>query len=258
MDNCILSTTNLQIGYGKKIVVSDINIEVEKGKITSIIGPNGSGKSTLLRVLSGIMPAIDGDVRLEGQSLVEMSDRDKARSVAVMMTGYNNTEFMSCEEVVALGRYPYTGRLGILSEEDKKLIDEAIELVGVEEFRDRDFMKLSDGQRQRVLLARAICQQPRILIMDEPTTYLDISYKLELLATLRHLVDNRGLTVLMSVHDLELAKRISDNVICVSDNKCLMADKDKVFTDEYIMELYKVNPEHFESIYKGEKLITRA
>lgn len=255
MNNCILKTNNLAIGYGKKVIVDNISIEIEKGKITSCIGPNGSGKSTLLKVLSGLMTAVSGEVFIENKSLSELSDMDKARIIAVMMTGYSKTEFMSCQEVVSLGRYPYTGRFGILSREDVKHVNEAMTLVGVEDLRDRDFMKLSDGQRQRVLLARAICQQPKLLIMDEPTTYLDISYKLELLSILRKLVDDIGLTVLMSVHDLELAKRISDNVIYVSDNKCRMDRVDNVFTDEFIMDLYNVNKEHYEKIYKGERLI---
>lgn len=255
MNNCILKTNNLAIGYGKKVIVDNISIEIEKGKITSCIGPNGSGKSTLLKVLSGLMTAVSGEVFIENKSLSELSDMDKARIIAVMMTGYSKTEFMSCQEVVSLGRYPYTGRFGILSREDVKHVNEAMTLVGVEDLRDRDFMKLSDGQRQRVLLARAICQQPKLLIMDEPTTYLDISYKLELLSILRKLVDDIGLTVLMSVHDLELAKRISDNVIYVSNNKCRMDRVDNVFTDEFIMDLYNVNKEHYEKIYKGERLI---
>lgn len=255
MSNCILKTNNLTIGYGKKVIAADINIEIERGKITSCIGPNGSGKSTLLKVLSGLMPEISGQVFINDKMLGDFSERDKARTIAVMMTGHNNTEFMNCQEVVSLGRYPYTGRFGVLTSEDVHFVEEAMALTGVEELRDRDFMKLSDGQKQRVLLARAICQQPEILIMDEPTTYLDISYKLELLSILRKLVDDTGLTVLMSVHDLELAKRISDNVICVSENNCIMGQTNQVFTDEYIMKLYNVNIEHYDKIYKGEKLI---
>ena len=251
----ILRTTNLSIGYGKKVIAKDINIELETGKITTIIGPNGSGKSTLLKTLSGLLPAIGGDIILDDKKLADMKDVDKARCISVMMTGRNDTEFMSCEEVVALGRYPYTGRLGVLSKEDYEHIDEAMELVGVSELRDRDFMKLSDGQRQRVLLARAICQKPKLLIMDEPTTFLDISYKLELLAILKQLVVDKKLTVLMSVHDIELAKRVADKVICVNDSNCDMMDTDKVFTDEFIMKLYNVNRSHFDSIYKGDRLI---
>lgn len=255
MNSSILVTNNLSIGYGKKIITENINIQIERGKITSCIGPNGSGKSTLLKVLSGIMPAIRGEVLINDKKMMDYSEKEKARTIAVMMTGYNSTEFMNCEEVVALGRFPYTGRFGMLTSDDIKLVEEAMVLTGVEELRNRDFMKLSDGQRQRVLLARAICQQPEILIMDEPTTYLDISYKLELLSILRKLVDDTGLTVLMSVHDIELAGRISDNVICVSGGKCIMERSEIVFTDEYIMKLYNVNKEHFDKIYKGEKLI---
>lgn len=252
--NSIMTTQNLCIGYGKKKVLENINIEIERGCITTVIGPNGSGKSTLLKTISGIIPALGGEVIYEDRSLSKWGDADLARKISVMMTSVNDTEYMDCREVVALGRYPYTGRLGILTDEDERIIDEAMESVGVGELADTDFSKLSDGQRQRVLLARAICQKPHILIMDEPTTYLDISYKLELLASLKKLV-GQGLTVLMSVHDLEIARRISDRVVCVDKDRCVMARPEEVFVDEYLLELYKVDKKHFDDIYKGDRLI---
>ena len=170
-----------------------------------------------------------------------------------MLTERKPAEKMTCEEVVSLGRYPYTGRLGILSENDKKIVRDTMELVHVTELADRNYDHISDGQRQRVLLARAICQEPEIMILDEPTSYLDIRHKLEFLDLLRSLTQEKEIGVIMSMHELELAHLIADKVICVSaDGKVVKTGSpEEVFTDELISSLYSLGDGRLREVYSG-------
>ena len=148
---------------------------------------------------------------------------------------------MTCEDVVATGRYPYTGTLGILSEEDKQKVRNAMEMVHAWDLKDRDFTAISDGQRQRILLARAICQEPEIIILDEPTSFLDVRHKLELLAILKKMVLEKQVTVIMSLHELDLAQKISDQVICVhGDYIEKYGTPEEIFTSDYIKKLYGI------------------
>ena len=156
----ILSTEALSVGYGKTVVVQDIRIRVEAGEILCLIGPNGAGKSTILKTLIRQLLPMAGTVLLENTPLPALKERVLAQKSAAVLTGRVSSEFMSCEEVVEMGRYPYTGMLGILSETDRAKVDEAIRIVGIEEIRKKDFDRISDGQRQRVMLARALCQEP--------------------------------------------------------------------------------------------------
>ena len=202
-----LSTEDLSVGYGKSAVVDGIQIQVEAGEILCLIGPNGAGKSTILKTLIRQLRPMEGTVLLEDSPLSDLRERELARKSAAVLTGRIATELITCEEIVAMGRYPYTGMLGILSETDREKVDETIRVVGIEEIRKNDFDCISDGQRQRVLLARALCQEPKLLIMDEPTSFLDIRNKLEFLSILRRLVRERDLAVVMSLHELDLCRR---------------------------------------------------
>ncbi len=235
----LLYTDKLSVGYGDRTVVSDIALSAEPGQILCLIGPNGAGKSTLLKTLLRLLPPTAGAVYLEGKELRTYSERELARRSAAMLTGRPEPELMKSAEVVAAGRYPYTGRLGILSEEDRRVVRESMEKVGVSELADTDFTHLSDGQRQRVLLARALCQEPRLLILDEPTSFLDIRHKLDFLQLLRELVRERQLAVVMSMHELELAQRFADRLLCIRDGRVDRAGSpEEIFSGGYIEQLY--------------------
>lgn len=185
-------TQDLAIGYSKTPLLQNIGIGVQRGQILALIGPNGAGKSTLLKTLAGQLAAQSGAVLLQGQNLTTYTPNARARKMALMLPHTRHTELTACFDVAAAGRYPYTGRLGILSEQDKQQVRDALHLVQADELADRDFTKISDGQRQRVLLARAVCQQPEIILLDEPTSFLDIKGKIELLTILRQLAqENR-------------------------------------------------------------------
>ena len=231
----------LSVGYHKKPLIKDIEIGLEKGEILTLIGPNGAGKSTVLKSIAKQLALIAGTIYLDEHSVEAMSGAELSQNMAVVLTEKLRTEMMTCEDVVATGRYPYTGRFGILSESDRQVVKEAMELVHVTAIKDQDFTRISDGQRQRVMLARAICQEPEIIILDEPTSYLDVKYKLEFLSILQEMRKEKGLTVIMSLHELELAERVSDKILCI-DGKCVdrFGKPEEVFERGYISKLFSI------------------
>ena len=214
-----LTADNLTVGYRGKPILSDISMNIRRGSIVTLIGPNGAGKSTILKTITKQLKKLDGTVFLGEASMDELKDSQISRRLSMVMTERLRTELMSGREVVASGRYPYTGRFGILSKEDWAKVDEAIALVHAGEVQDQDFMKISDGQRQRLMLARAICQDTKILILDEPTSYLDMGFKMDILTNIRMLARDKKMAVIMSLHELDLAQKVSDTVACVRGDR---------------------------------------
>ena len=250
MKEPILFAEHLNVGYKGEIVIGDIRLEAVPGQILTLIGPNGAGKSTILKTITRQLDPIGGVITLEGKDLKTLKEREIAKSVAAVLTGRPTPELMTCWDVVSSGRYPYTGRLGILSQHDREKTEEAMALVRVEFPRERDFNQISDGQRQRVLLARAICQEPRVLIMDEPTSFLDIKHKLDFLTLLRELVLSKDLAVILSLHELDLAQRYADRILCVRDGRVdRIGTPEEVFSEGYIEELYGVERGSFDALF---------
>ncbi|MDR2648556.1 MAG: ABC transporter ATP-binding protein [Clostridiales bacterium] len=222
-------------------LIRDIEIGLNKGQILTLIGPNGAGKSTILKTLTKYLRSVYGTVYVDGRSIDDMSAGDLSRGIAVVLTESLKTELMTCENVVASGRYPYTGMLGILAARDKEVVRDTMERLSLWELRERDFNEISDGQRQRVLLARAVCQEPQIIVLDEPTSYLDIRYGIEILNNLRKIAKERGITVIMSLHDLNMAQKASDLVMCVKGEYITYyGEPRKIFKRELISELYEL------------------
>ena len=188
MEKYFIHTEQMTVGYEGKPLIRDIEISLNRGEILTLIGPNGAGKSTILKSMTKQLKLIGGTVYLGGEIMNRMSGKEIAKRLAVVMTERIRPELMTCEDIVETGRYPYTGTLGILGAEDWEKVHEAMALVHALEFKDRDFTAISDGQRQRILLARAICQEPEVIVLDEPTSFLDIRHKLELLAILKNMV----------------------------------------------------------------------
>ena len=241
MDTYIIRTEHMTVGYRGVPLIRDIAIHVRKGEILSLIGPNGAGKSTILKSIIRQLALIGGTVYLDGRAMRSLSEQAVAQSMSVLMTDRVQLELMTCGDVVSTGRYPYTGLMGILSADDRRKVREAMALVHAEELYDCDFSQISDGQRQRVLLARAICQEPEVIVLDEPTSFLDIRYKLELLSMLKQLVREKQLAVVMSLHEIDLAQKVSDHILCVRHNAVdRYGTPEEIFSGGYIAELYGI------------------
>lgn len=248
MGEYFVHSEQMTVGYDGKPLIKDIEIRLNRGEILTLIGPNGAGKSTILKSLTRQLKLISGTVYLNQELMSRMSGKEVARKLAVVTTERIRPELMTCEDIVATGRYPYTGTLGILSKEDWEKVHNAMEMVHALEFKDRDFTAISDGQRQRILLARAICQEPEIIVLDEPTSFLDIRYKLEFLSIIQEMARNDRLTVILSLHELDLAERISDKVLCVRGDRIdRFGTPEEIFCGDYISELYGMTAGHYDA-----------
>ncbi len=251
----ILHTKDLAVGYGGTPLIRDIELSVRPGQILTLIGPNGAGKSTILKTITRQLKAVSGTIYLADRELNRLSGEEIAEKMSILMTERVEPELMTCEEVVSSGRYPYTGRLGILSREDWRKVDESMELVHVAELAHREFSRISDGQRQRVMLARAICQEPEVLVMDEPTSFLDVRHKLELLALLKELVREKQLAVVLSLHELDLAQKVSDTVLCVREGAVdRFGPPEEIFSGDYIQKLYGITGGSYNNLYGNLEL----
>ena len=242
-------TQDLAIGYGTPLL-RDIALQAERGKVLALIGPNGAGKSTLLKTLAGQLAAQGGAVLLDGQTLTAYTPHARARKLALMLPHTARTELATCFDVTAAGRYPYTGRLGILSDADRRAVHEALTLVQAEALADRDFTKISDGQRQRVLLARAVCQQPEILLLDEPTSFLDVKGKAELMGILQTLAHEKNVAIIVTLHELELAQKLADAVVCVAPQGVSgVLTPQEAFARENICQLFDLTAVQYAALF---------
>ena len=213
-----LETKGLSVGYHGKPLIEDVALHVQRGRIVTLIGPNGSGKSTILKTIIGQLSKVSGTVFLDGKAMEARSRNEIARRMAILMTARMEPELMTCRDVVSSGRYPYTGRLGILQPEDQAIVERSLAQVGGMEFADRPFSAISDGQRQRILLARALCQEPEIIVLDEPTSGLDHAHMQQVGQLLQQL-KQAGKIVLVITHDEELAADWCDRVIQWNDKE---------------------------------------
>lgn len=248
----MLKTADLCAGYGKKVVISGVSFEVKAGQIVTLIGPNGSGKSTVLKTITGQLARLGGSISVLGKDLCDIPAAEAALHLSMVMTERIHPEYMTCRDVIATGRYPYTGKLGILGEADWRAVEDAIKLVHAEDVADSDFMRISDGQKQRVMLARAICQDTEIIVLDEPTSFLDMFYKLDLLKTIRFLAREKEKAILMSLHELDLVKMVADTVVCLKDDGedgsrvVKIGSPGEIFAGRFVQDLYGVEPDEFD------------
>lgn len=243
-------------GCSAAAVVSGINIKIARGKTVCLIGPNGSGKTTALKTITGQLRELGGSMSICGRPLSGMSEKERAKYISVVLTEKISPELMTCRDIVSMGRYPYTGRMGLLRSEDRAKVDEALEMVNASDIADRQFSMTSDGQRQRIMLARAICQESALIVLDEPTSFLDIRYKLEILTVLKKLARERGTGVLMSVHELELARAAADYVICFKNGRVFAEGApDEIFDDRLISELYGLDMNSYDDCFRNVNIM---
>lgn len=212
----LLQARDLTVGYRSRgrtrAVLSGINLAAEPGELICLLGVNGIGKSTLMRTLARAQPALAGSVAIRGKDIAAMSQYELARHVGVVLTERIAIGAMPAFRLVELGRYPHVGWLGLLSDADREIVDEAIAAVGARHLAHRDINELSDGERQRIMIARALAQRPSVLLLDEPAAFLDVSARVETIATLRRLAREQAIAVILSSHDLELSLRTADTI----------------------------------------------
>ncbi len=212
----VLSGKNLSVGYQKKgtnhVVLSNLNFALKKGQLVCFMGPNGVGKSTLIRTLCRAQPLITGQIELKGKDISRFTDKDFASAVSVVLTDNVNVSNLTVRELVSFGRYPYTGWNVQLSKEDEGRIENAISCTGLESISSDKLWKLSDGQRQKAMIARALCQDTPIIILDEPTAHLDLNNRVEVINLLKELAQNSGKAILMATHELDLALQAADEL----------------------------------------------
>jgi len=210
----ILGAYHLSVGYThgntKSEVQKNLKLKMFTGELVCLLGPNGAGKSTLLRTLSGIQPSIKGDIKVAGKNLDDYSIQELSKVVSTVLTDQVFVDHMRVYDLVAMGRYPYTGYFGRLSVLDHEIIDEAIALAGIEPLKERFLDQLSDGERQKVMIARALAQETPFIILDEPMAFLDFPSKLELMQILRNLASEHNKAILMTTHDLSLSIQSAD------------------------------------------------
>ena len=235
-------TRRLKVGYDGVIIVPGFDVELRKGKITSIIGANGCGKSTVLKAIGRILPAEGGTVIVNDVDIKTMKSRDVAKWLAILPQTPTAPGTLTCEELVAYGRYPYQKGMGRLTKEDRDVVSWALEATGMLEFRQREIACLSGGQRQRVWVAMALAQQTNIVLLDEPTTYLDLSHQLEVLEILKHLNREQGTTIVMVLHDLNLASRYSDYLLAMKDGQIARyGTPEEVMTRDVLAECFFID-----------------
>lgn len=219
----ILETAGLAIGYKGNALASDLNLSLGIGEVTALIGRNGAGKSTLIKTITGNLKPVKGSIEIEGRSLESISRKDLSRLLAVVSTDPDMAGGLRLKELVGLGRIPYTGRLGILSDHDKDIIKESMNLTGVYKKKDCFISELSDGERQKGIIARGLAQQTPVIVMDEPFSYLDVASRLEILKLLKDLAASREKALLFSTHDVAEALRMADKI-------WLFTEKDGILT----------------------------
>ncbi len=246
---------HLSVGHSKRPLVRDIDLSVRPGEVVALIGPNGSGKTTILKTVAGLLAPIDGSVRIFDQAMQDMPLQQRARVLATLFTDRPKTELLRAKDIVDTGRYPYTGHLGILSEEDEHAVRVAMEATGTWDVRNRDFAHMSDGQKQRTLIARALCQEPRVLLMDEPTSYLDIRAQLDMLATLRAYAQNHACAIMLSLHQIDLALKAADRLMCVKDGSVVaQGSPGAVMNADTVCALYGLEPQTYEPHFASVEL----
>lgn len=214
-----LETKSLSLSYGEKIIIDQLDLQIPKGEITVFIGGNGCGKSTLLRSMARLMKPMDGSVLLDGQAIAKYPTKEVAKKLAILPQGPSAPEGLTVLQLVKQGRYPYQNWLKQWSEEDERIVEEALSATGMSEFKERPVDALSGGQRQRAWIAMTLAQDTDIILLDEPTTYLDMTHQVEILDLLFELNEKEQRTIVMVLHDLNLACRYAHNIVAIKDQK---------------------------------------
>jgi iron complex transport system ATP-binding protein len=242
----MLTVEKIQTGYGEKTILKDIDLTLRPGELMALIGPNGAGKSTLLRAISGVLPLHSGSIKMDGKEVIHMNEQERARKIAVVPQARNLPPAFTGKEVVSLGRTPYLNWLGQLSAQDETIIEEAMRETDTLDFANRPINELSGGEQQRLLLARALVQQAPLMLLDEPTTFLDLQFQYGLMKHIHNLAHpaNNNIVpraVLIALHDLNMAFQFADQVaLLVKGQIVKIGSSQELLDDELLSQVYKV------------------
>ncbi|MFV0561433.1 MAG: ABC transporter ATP-binding protein [Enterococcus sp.] len=236
-----LEAADLAVGYPNKQIINHLSVQIPEGKITSLIGPNGSGKSTLLKALAHILPVTKGTIKLNDLELITYGTKELAKQIALLAQSSEGPLGMTVEEIVSYGRYPYQKAFSGLNESDYAAINWAIDACRLTDLRGRELSTLSGGQAQRVWIAMALAQETGILILDEPTTYLDPAHQLEILQLLLKINQEKNTTIIMSIHDINHASRFSDYLLGLRDGDLIVeGTPEQVITEKSMEQLFDI------------------
>ena len=240
----MLCAKNLKVGYEERIIIENLNLSIKQGEIVSIIGPNGCGKSTLLKTLSRMINPIAGAVYLEGTELKQLKNKLISQKICLLSQHNQAPNDLTVEQLVYYGRLPHKKWYESKNEEDRELIEWAIEQTGLTRYKDKPIGSLSGGERQRAYIAQALCQKPTILLLDEPTTYLDISYQLELMELIQEINKKLNITVVMVLHELNQASRYSDRLVIMKQGAIISEGAPNQIIDQQTIEsVYQIECE---------------
>ena len=241
-DDDYMVTEEASVGYQKRTLIDHVNLHVKKGEILTLIGPNGVGKSTILKSIIRQLSLIAGTVSIDGKELSSYAPKELAKKMAIVMTERIHPERYTCYDVVATGRYPYTGKMGMLQKEDEEKINQAITYMELDEFRNRFIDELSGGQRQRAYIAMVIAQDTEFVLLDEPTNNLDIYHATNLMKIVRRLCDELDKTVIMGLHEINYAAFYSDYICAFKEGRIAKyGTVEEVITKEVLSEIYQVD-----------------
>lgn len=235
----MIETANLKIAFGTSILLNDITVSFKPNTLTALIGRNGTGKSTFLKTVMGFNEKYSGKILINGADIKDLSPIKQASTLSFVNTQRPLVNNLKCRDVVALGRSPFTGWSGKLSENDKIKVSEALEIVGMKEYADRYLHTLSDGECQKIMIARAIAQDTPIILLDEPTSFLDLPTRFELIGMLRSLAENQNKTIIFSTHELDIALEMSHQIALINDGSMYVAEVKEMIESGRIQAIFK-------------------
>lgn len=255
-DHSLLHLHNLAIGYSQKTIASEISLDIYPGELIGVIGINGSGKSTFLKTITGNLPKKSGEILLQNQKIEQLSPQQIAESISLVLSNPVFSQNLSVFEVVALGRHPYTNWLGQLSEQDKRVVIKALKMVDIAELRYRKCSQLSDGQLQKVFIARALAQNTSLIILDEPTNHLDLYQKAFVFKLLKNLSEKTQKAILLATHELNLALQLCDKLVLVHQGKVIFGKPQTLIKNQSLSNLFPKDLISFDPNTLNFKIIT--